>query len=130
MTTVSLLPTLVNLEVLRADPRTITFKFTDPIRDLTTDTVTFSVYDGTDGTLVFEHSNAPGGHSSPALADGGETAFVLTAADTDDAALESKTAWTFEVRVLPSGGVVGTDDFAAFYGTFVVVPRPKHVAQP
>lgn len=130
MTTVSFLPTEADIEILRADPRSITFKFSDPIRDITNDSITFAVYDGIDGTEVFTYTNGIGEHSDPALADGGETAFAVVPTDTDDASPEAKTAWVYEVRVLPQGGVAGTDDFVAFKGKFLISPRPKTIAQP
>jgi len=82
---------------------------------ITNDTVKFTVKDEVDGTVVFEHTNMPGGHSSPGL---GQTIFEISAADTATASATADTFWVFEVRRITPA----LDEFVHISGQFIVRP--------
>ena len=130
MSELSFKPTAQDIGMFRADPKSFVFKVMLPApRDITTDTIIFGVYAGAHGTpaKIGPKTNAPGQHSSPSLADGGEITFALSAADTKPASTTAVTCWQYEVKLRPAGGVAGVDDIVIFYGNLFIYPRAEQI---
>ena len=118
MSTVSLLPLIVNLQVVQNTDNQIEFVLTDngSAVDLTNDTVTLVMKTNYGGTLKINKSNGPGGHSDPT---NGKTRFLLTKTEMQGSNIAVPETWVYQLRRIVAGSL---DEIVYFAGDVLLTP--------
>lgn len=118
MSTLSLLPETIHIQVAQNTSNVIEFTLTDAgdAVDITNDTVTFVVKTGYGGTSKISKSNGVGAHSTPLE---GKTRFTLSKTETTGVSVSVSESWVYQVRRIVAGS---GDEIVYMQGNFYLNP--------
>lgn len=118
MSTVSLLPLIVNLQITQNTDNQIEFVLSDnslPV-NITSDTITLVMKTNYGGVIKINKSNGPGGHSDPT---NGKTRFLLTKLEMRGTSLAVAETWVYQLRRIVAGSL---DEIVYFAGDVLLTP--------
>jgi hypothetical protein len=102
MSTLSLLPTIINIQLVQNTDNQIEFVLTDAglAVDLTNDTVTLVMKTNYGGTIKINKTNGAGAHSD---APAGKTRFLLSKTEMQGTSIANPETWVYQLRRLVAG---------------------------
>jgi hypothetical protein len=102
MSVLSLLPVIINIQIVQNTDNQIEFALTESgvAVDISNDTITLVMKTNYGGTIKINKTNGPGGHSDPTL---GKTRFLLSKTEMQGASIANPETWVYQLRRFVAG---------------------------